>query len=141
MAARASGCNSFRTHPWAELDHRNKTVSPCAVPLLGSRIRVRSECGERSPCRRGEAHRNARLCITKLLFDIAGEALESIDIAPRRLPGAEIGGEFIGCCGQRFQQLFGRRAAGDVSLNRYACLSRLRAHMSLDFLAPKNRQR
>ena len=57
--------------------------------------------------RRGEAHRNARTRVVKGLDDIAGESLEAVDVAPWRIPLAEIGGEFVGGGGQGLQQLLG----------------------------------
>ena len=51
--------------------------------------------------------------------DVVGEALEAIDVAPRRLPGSEIGLQLVGRRGQRLQQLI-RRPRCDVVLERAA---------------------
>jgi hypothetical protein len=41
------------------------------------------------------------------LDDVAGEALEAIDAAPRRLPGTEVGGELVGRAAREFSSSSG----------------------------------
>src|SRR5450759_3065933 len=78
-------------HAVAELHHGDEAVAAGAIPLLRARVRARRERGQRSQLRGGEAKGNARSRIVERLDDVAGEALESIDVAPRRLPASEIG--------------------------------------------------
>src|ERR1035437_8984732 len=93
MAALAAGRHGPGAHAFAELHHGDEAVAAGAVPLLGPRVGARSERGQRSPLRRGEADGNTRSRVVERLHDVAGEALESIDIAPRRLPTPDIGRE------------------------------------------------
>ena len=111
IAALAAGGDRLRPHPVAELDDRDEAVAAGAVHLLRARVGARAERGERAPARRGEADRDARRRVVERLDDVAGEALEAVDVAPRRLPGAEVGGELVGRGGERLQQLL-RRLAG-----------------------------
>src|SRR5450759_2544383 len=94
-------------HAFAELHHGDEAVAAGAVPLLGPRVGARSERGQRSPLRRGEADGNARSRVVERLHDVAGEALESIDIAPRRLPTSEVGREPVGRRRERLQEWLG----------------------------------
>src|ERR1035438_3464587 len=103
-AAFAAGGHGFGAYLVAELHHRDEAVATGAVPLLRSRIDARSERRQRSPGRRREADRNARAAIVERLHDVAGEALEAVDVAPRRCPRPEIGGEFIGRRNQSLQE-------------------------------------
>src|ERR1035437_9876423 len=73
-------------HAAAELHHGDEAVAARAIPLLRPRVGARRERGQRSPLRGGEANGNARSRIVERLDDVAGEALEAIDVAPRRLP-------------------------------------------------------
>src|ERR1035437_6792867 len=92
-------------HAVAELHHRHEAVAAGAIPLLRPRVRARSERRQRSKLRRGEADGNAGPRIVERLHDVAGEALESIDLAPRRLPASEIGRKPVARRRQRFEQL------------------------------------
>ena len=98
-----------RTHSLAELHHRDEAVSAGAIPFLGSWIWPRSEGSERSPYGGSEPNRNARRRIVERLDDVAVEALESVDVAPWRLPGSEVASE---ACRMR------RRALAAVALAR-----------------------
>src|SRR5262245_7344381 len=80
----------------AELDDGNEAVAARAVHPLRARIGARAERRQRTPRRRRKSHRNARLTVVELLDDAAVVALEAVDLAPRRLPRAEIGREAIG---------------------------------------------
>src|ERR1035437_8404739 len=73
-------------HAVAELDHGAEAFAAGAIPLLRAPVRARRERSQRSPLRGGEANGNARSRIVERLDDVAGEALEAIDVAPRRLP-------------------------------------------------------
>src|ERR1035437_1732625 len=83
-------------HAVAELHHGDEAVTAGAIPLLRSRVRARRERGQRSPLRGGEADGNARSGVVERLNDVAGEALESINLAPWRLPTPEIGRAPVG---------------------------------------------
>ena len=52
------------------------------------------------------------------LDDVAGEALEAIDVAPRSLPGAEVGGELVGGGGEGVEQQAGRGLGSGVLLKQ-----------------------
>src|ERR1035437_10135468 len=93
IAALSAGRHGPGPHAVAELHHGDEAVAAGAVPLLGPRVGARSERGQRSPLRGGEADGNTRSRVVERLHDVAGEALESIDIAPRRLPTPDIGRE------------------------------------------------
>src|SRR5580658_9790828 len=105
MAALAPGGYGFGSHFVAEFDHRNETVATGSIPFLRSRICAGSKRGERAVLRGGELNWDAGTRVVKGLDDIAGQALESIDVAPRRLPTAEVGCQFVGCIEERFQEL------------------------------------
>src|SRR5688572_30562171 len=89
-AVQPAGGHRLRLYSIAELDDGHEAVAARAVPLLGAGIRARAERGQRSPPRRWKHHRRARLRIFELLHDRAVVALEAIDVAPRRLPLAEV---------------------------------------------------
>ena len=59
--------------------------------------------------------RNARAGVVERLHDVAGQPLEAIDVAPRRLPGSEIGREFVGRRGQRLREAARPARCVDVS--------------------------
>src|ERR1017187_3983231 len=130
MAALTAGRHRPGAHTFAELDHGDEAVAAGAIPLFGARVGARGERSQRSPLRGGEAHGDARPRVVERLDDVAGEALESIDLAPWRLPASEVGGDPVGCRGERLQQLLGG-GLGDGSA--YAPPA---AHI----LAPQNNQ-
>ena len=105
IAALAAGGDRLGPHLIAELDDRDEAVAARAVHLLRAWIGARAERRQRAPARRGEADRNARRRVVEWLHDVAGEALKAIDVAPRRLPRAEVGRQLVGRRGQRLQQL------------------------------------
>src|SRR6185295_5023443 len=83
----------YRPRPHAvssELHHGDETVPAGPIHPLRSRIGPRPEGRERSPARRGERHRDAWRRVAEPLHDVPGEPLESVDLPPRRPPGAEI---------------------------------------------------
>src|ERR1017187_6691859 len=92
IAALAAGRHGHGADALAELDHGDEAVAARAKPLLGARVGARGERRQRSPMRGGEADGNAGPRVVKRLDDVAGEALESIDLAPWRLPASEVGG-------------------------------------------------
>src|SRR5262245_39136430 len=93
IAAFSSGRHRSRTHPIAELDDRHEAVAAGPVHLLRPVVGARTERRERAPSRGCERDGNARAGIVERLDDVAGETLEAIDVAPRRLPAPEVGGE------------------------------------------------
>src|ERR1700690_4167305 len=82
MAALASGRHGPSAHALAELDHGDEAVAAGAIPLFGARVGARGERGQGSPLPGREADGNARPRVVERLDDVAGEALESIDLAP-----------------------------------------------------------
>src|SRR5262249_1504994 len=111
LAARG---DRFRPDAIAELDGRDEAVARVAVHLLRAGVRPRAEGREGSPSRRRERDRYARLRIVELLDDVAVDALVAVDVAPRRLPGPEVGGELVGGRRQRLDELRRRGLLGDV---------------------------
>src|SRR5271165_6773366 len=93
VAAFAAGGYGLGAHFVAEFHHRDEAVAAGAVPLLRSRVSARAERRQRSPRRGGEGDGNAPAGIVEGLHDVAGEALEAVDVAPGRFPRSEIGGE------------------------------------------------
>src|ERR1700733_2760335 len=91
------------THFVPKLDHGNKAVATGAVPFLCPgvaacfvcRVRPRAERGQRAPAGSREPHRRARLRIVEGLNDVSSQALIPVDLAPGRLPGAEIRGQLV----------------------------------------------
>src|SRR5678816_4246655 len=83
VAALAAGRHGSRPDLVAEFDDGDEAVAADAVHLLHPGRRARAERGERSPARRGEPDRDARPRILERLHDVAGEALEAIDLTPR----------------------------------------------------------
>src|ERR1035441_2629347 len=55
VPALAAGRYRLGAHAVAELHHRHEAVAAGAIPLLRPRVRARSERGQRSKLRRGEA--------------------------------------------------------------------------------------
>src|SRR5260370_18762770 len=105
MAALAAGGDCLGADFFSELDYGYEAVAAGAVPLLCAGVGAGSEGGERTPEGRGEANWNAWGSIVEGLNDVAGEALEAVDVAPRGLPASEVGGESLGGCGAGLQQL------------------------------------
>src|ERR1035437_7772485 len=93
ITALSAGRHGPGPHAVAELHHGDEAVAARAIPLLRPWVGARRERGQRSPLRGGEANGDARSRVVKRLDDVAGEALESIDVAPWRLPASEIGRE------------------------------------------------
>src|ERR1022692_450813 len=112
MAALAADRHGPGAHAFAELHHGDEAVAAGAIPLFGARVGARGERSQRPPLRGGEADGNARRRVVERLDELAGEALESIDLAPWRLPASEVGGEPVGCRGERLQQLLGGGGGG-----------------------------
>src|SRR3954471_4342454 len=90
VAALAACGDGLRAHFFSKLDHGNEAVPARPVPILCAGVGARSERRKRSPDGRGEAHGNARPLILERLDNIACEALETVDVAPGRLPRSEV---------------------------------------------------
>jgi hypothetical protein len=95
IAVFAAGRHRLGLHLIAELDHRDEAVPGVAVHLLGVRVTARAERRQRAPSRRGETDGDARPFVVERLHDVAGESLEAVDLAPRRIPLAEVGGQLV----------------------------------------------
>ena len=109
IAALAAGAHRPRPHAVAELHHRHEAVAARAVHLLRARVGARAERRQRSPARRREADRDARPGVVERLDDVAGETLVAVDLAPRRLPRAEVGGQPVDRGRERLDERFRRR--------------------------------
>src|SRR5438132_11887294 len=70
VTALPTGRDSARVHAITELNDGDETVAARAVPLLGVGILPGRERRERSPLRRREHHRDARLRVVEGLDDI-----------------------------------------------------------------------
>src|SRR5258708_27666659 len=114
MAALAASGDGLGADFFSELDYGYEAVAAGAVPLLCAGVGPGSEGGERTPERRGEADGNAGAGVVEGLDDVSGQALVAVDIAPRGLPGSEVGGEAVGGCGEGLQQLVRGSLGGDV---------------------------
>ena len=93
IAIFAAGRNRPCRDLWPEIDDRDEAVAIAAVPALRARPGCRTIGGERPPLPRAEPDGEARLAVVKGLDKRARDALEAVDIAPRRVPAAEIGGQ------------------------------------------------
>ncbi len=71
--------------------------------------------------------------------DVVGQALEAVDLAPRRLPAAEIGSELVGRRGQRLEPLLRRRFRGGVVVGGHAGLLRFGGDAAPEDLVPRRR--
>ena len=140
-AVEAAGRHGPGRHNVAELHHRHEAVAAGAVPLLGSGIGARAERGERSPPRRREAHRDAGAGVVEGLHDVAGEPLEAVDVAPRRVPLAEVGRQLVDGRGQRGQALLARGLRSQEVVHRHPPLASLGSHARPHVLAPEHRHR
>src|SRR4051812_17692113 len=107
MPALAAGGHRARADAVAELHHRDKAVAARPIPLLGIGVLARRERRERSPLRRRERNRNARLGVVELLADVVVDALESVDVAPGCFPGAEIRRELVARGGEGLEPVGG----------------------------------
>src|SRR6185312_166438 len=90
VAAFAAGGDRAGMHFRAELDCRDEAVAAGAVIALRARPAMRAERSQRAPARGGERHRDAWLAVVELLHDVAVDALEAVDLAPRHAPAAEV---------------------------------------------------
>src|ERR671923_1095161 len=126
MAALAACRDGPRANPRPKLDHRHKTVPQRPIPLLRLMMRARSERRQRAPERCSESHRNARGRIAEALDDIPRQALEAIDVTPRRFPGAEIRSQFVGGFGKILQESLRRNLCADLVAEVDACLPGVR---------------
>src|SRR5665647_3587973 len=86
IATFTAGGNRLRAHAVAELDDGDEAVATGTIHLLRTLVGARAERRERSPSRGREPDRDARPRVAEGLDDVAGEPLESIDVAPWRLP-------------------------------------------------------
>src|ERR1043165_1362834 len=103
--------NRSRTHRVrSELDDGDEAVSAYPIALLRIRWPASRERRERADRASGEHHWNARSGVVESLVDIVIDALEAIDVAPGRLPGAEVVGQAIRGRGKALNQAW-RRAA------------------------------
>ena len=122
----------------AKFDDCNKAVSAGSVPFPGAGVGVGTEGGERSPDRGCEANGNAGGGVVKGLNDVAVDPLETVDVSPRRFPGAEVGGEFVRSRSERFEQVRAAGLLGDVIFGRHFGLLRVGKDAMVDLLTPKH---
>ena len=86
--------HGLRPHAVTELDDGCEAVPVHAVELFRACLPPSPEIGQRAPVAVAHADCRARLFVIKLEVDVAAEALEAVDLAPRHLPGAEVLFEF-----------------------------------------------
>src|SRR6266536_1793781 len=110
MAALPAGGDRPGAHAVPELDDGHAAVAAGPVPALRPRIGPGAEGRQRTPPRGGEGYGGARPRIAERLDDIAGQALEAVDVTPGGLPGPEIGVQLVDRFGQRLEELIGGRA-------------------------------
>src|SRR6185312_2994534 len=103
MTAFAAGGDRAGAYLRAELDRRDEAVAAGAVVAFRAGPAVRTERGQRTPARGGERHRDARLAVVEFLHDVAVDALEAVDLAPRHAPAAEVLLQAVGSFDQRMQ--------------------------------------
>ena len=127
-AVQATGGDRLGLHLVAELDDGDEAVAAGAVPLLGAGIGAGAERRQRTPARRTKHHRRARLGIVELLDDGAVVALEAIDVAPGRLPLAEVSRQLVRGRRQRLEAFLRRRLQLHVVVGIDVRLARGRAH-------------
>ena len=96
---------------------------------------------ERAPKRRRESDGNAGRGIAEGLDEVARQSLEAVDVAPGRLPRAEVGGKFVRSFGQRLQENVGNNFGADVVAQVDASFSRVRAEAALQVVSPKHGER
>src|SRR5690606_28313423 len=84
MAAGAAGGDRAGAHLVAKFDRGDEAVAAGAVVAFGAGPAMRAERGQRAPARRGERHRDARRGVVEGLHQVAGQALEAVDLAPGR---------------------------------------------------------
>src|ERR1017187_10169143 len=103
MAAFSSRRYRSGPHSLAELYYRDEAVAAGSIPLFRSRPGVGRERSQRYPLGVSAADGNARSGVVEWLDNVSGKALESVDFAPRNLPRAKVGDEFVGCRCERLQ--------------------------------------
>src|SRR5258705_13996379 len=95
VAAFAAGGDRVRPDARTELDHGDEAVARRAVPALRAGLRRGPERGKRPVKATRERHGDARRRIAERMVDRRRDPLETIDLAPRHLPPAEIALEAI----------------------------------------------
>src|SRR5581483_843823 len=96
----------------SKLHDRDEAVPAGAVPMLGVRVGARAEGRERTPFCGRESDCGAWRRVIEVRLDLVVQPLETVDFAPRDLPGAEVCLEFIARRPQRLQP---------VSVGRFWC--------------------
>nr|GEU28199.1 hypothetical protein [Tanacetum cinerariifolium] len=119
VAALAAHQDAARLDAGAELHHRHEAVAAFAVEAFGRLFRRHAIGGQRAPVGRRIRHRQAGLAVIERLHQVARQALETVDLAPRRLPGAEVGRQFIRCPRQPFEPLARRQRRLDIVEHQY----------------------
>ena len=114
VAAFAARRNRHCLYARAECDGGDKTIAAVAVAFLDTRLRGTSDGGQRPPLRRGEGYRQAGRSVGEDRCDVVGEALDAVDGAPRRAPGAEIPYELLAGVGERLEHFCRRGIANHV---------------------------
>src|SRR5947209_2446929 len=94
---------------------------------------------DRAPIARSKSNRLARPTVGERMNNVVRNALKAIDLAPRRFPCAEIGGESIGRRGERREQPVAGGLCRKIFVGGNARCTRGLAKTSLKVLAPVNR--
>src|SRR5690348_9617400 len=90
VAALAACGHSPRPHLGPKLNDRDKTVAARAIHPFRSFIVNGAERGDRAPVPGRKSDGLARAAVREWMNDVIRDALETIYLAPRCFPGAEI---------------------------------------------------
>jgi hypothetical protein len=95
VAALSASEQAHGAYTRAELDHGDEAVAAGAEDALGRLLGARAEGGERAPVSGGHGHRQAGPLVVEARVDGAVKPLEAVDLSPRCVPAAEVGGDAL----------------------------------------------
>ena len=137
MAAFAAGGDGDSAQAGAEFHDGDEAVAAGPIVFRRARIAFGREGREGAPAAGGEGDGDAGVLVVEGRGDVVGEALEAVDLAPGRAPGAEVRRQPVGHRGQGRQLLAGR-AGQDVG---EALLARPEFRvLAPEFVAPQHGQ-
>src|SRR6476620_6077915 len=142
MPAFAAGRHRMSADPRRlELDHRDEAIAVIAVPALGPGLLLGTERGERAIAALRERHGQARGTVAVRWADGVRDTLDSVDLAPRHIPAAEIPGQANDCRRQCAELLLGRGVPREAHHYLIAGLGLGGVKLFLQFRAPDHSQR
>src|SRR5262249_36827092 len=95
IAALAAGSNRFGLNSFPKFDDRNEAVSTRAIHPLRTAITIRAKRRDGAPNAGCETDRCARPAVCERMDNVIRDALEAVDLAPRRFPASKICGQFV----------------------------------------------